>query len=259
MDNSREITDISEYRLKRQRAGSARWILVLVFLIACTFAGYFFARSNFFAVQRIDVIGNENVPADRLRDLSGFKVGENMFSVTVADAEQWLLIEPGVQECKVQRKPPHRVVITVTEREPVAVMVVGSSLIEIDSGGRVLDRYSTSDYGSLPLISGVDLTDQGVVPGGIIDAKGIGSALEILNSLPEDAAGIGEINVLDEQSICLYTVSGVRIKLGDSSDFQEKYLIYSNILADHQANDPKLIDYIDVSIPDDPAIKYREP
>ena len=180
-------------------------------------------------------------------------------SVTVADAEQWLLIEPGVQECHVQRKPPHRVVITVTEREPVAVMVVGSSLIELDSGGRVLDRYSTSDYGSLPLISGVDLTDQGVVPGGIIDAKGIDSALEILNSLPEDAADIGEINVLDEQSICLYTVSGVQIKLGDSSDFQEKYLIYSNILADHQANDPKLIDYIDVSIPDDPAIKYREP
>ena len=69
MDNSREITDISEYRLKRQRAGSAKWILVLVFLIACTFAGYFFARSSFFAVQRIDVIGNENVPADRLRDL----------------------------------------------------------------------------------------------------------------------------------------------------------------------------------------------
>ncbi|MBQ6536090.1 MAG: FtsQ-type POTRA domain-containing protein [Firmicutes bacterium] len=258
MENSREVTDIREYRLKRQRAGSARWILVLVFLIACMFAGYFFARSDFFAVKQIDVIGNEHVDADRLRDLSGFKVGENMFSVTVSDAEQWLLIEPGVQECEVTRKPPHRVIITVKEREPLAVMVVGSSLIEIDAAGRVLDRYPTANYGSLPLISGVDLTGQGVVPGGVIDAKGVDSALEILEALPPDAADVGEINVSDPQSICLYTVSGVQIKLGDSSGFEEKYLVYSNILADHKANGGKMIEYIDVSIPEDPAIKYLD-
>ncbi|MBR5429882.1 MAG: FtsQ-type POTRA domain-containing protein [Firmicutes bacterium] len=254
----RDITDIGEYRLKRRRAGSARWILMLVFLIACMFAGYFFARSGFFAVQRIDVVGASSVSADRLRELSGFKMGENMFSVTTSDAEQWLLIEPGVAECKVQRRPPHRIVITIKEREPAAVVLVGSSLIELDGSGRVLDRYPTTDYGDLPLISGLDLSDQGVVPGSIIDAKGVADALEILASLPAGVTDIGEIDVSDPQSICLYTVSGVRIKLGDSSSFPEKYLVYSNIITDHQANGSRLIDYIDVSIPEDPAIKYRD-
>lgn len=256
MEKARDITDISEYRIKRQRAGSARWILVLVFLIVCMFAGYFFARSGFFAVQRIDVVGNQSVPAQRIRELSGFKVGENIFSVTTADAEQWLLIEPGLREARVRRHLPQRVVITVTERQPAAVMVAGSSLIEIDGTGKVLSRYSQVEYNSLPLISGVDLSGQGTVPGGLIDAEGVSAALEVLASLPEDAVGIGEINVADPQSIRLYTVDGVRIKLGDSSDFQEKYLVYSNILADHQANGSRLIDYIDVSIPEDPAIKY---
>lgn len=259
MENSREITDISEYRIKRQRAGSARWILVLIFFIACMFAGYFFARSGFFTVQRIDVVGNENVPDDRLRELSGFKVGENIFSVTVSDAEQWLLIEPGVKESRVQRRLPHRVIITVSEREPAAVMVVDRSLIEIDGGGRVLDRYPSTDYGDLPLVTGVDLTDQGVVPGSIIDAKGIDSALRILNDLPDNASDVGEINVADPQSICLYTLSGVQVKLGDSSSFPEKHLVYSNIIADHQANGGKMIEYIDVSIPEDPVIKYLDP
>ena len=256
MDKSREITDIGEYRIKRQRAGSARWILVLVFLIACMFAGYFFARSAFFTVQRIDVVGNATVPAERIRELSGFRVGENIFSVTVSDSEQWLLIEPGVLQARVQRKLPHRVVITVQERQPVAVMLVGSSLIEIDGTGRVLSRYSVVGNVSLPLVTGVDLSDQGTVPGSILDAEGVAAALEVLVSLPEDAHGIGEINVADVQSIRLYTVDGVQVRLGDSSDFQEKYLIYSNILADHQANGSRLIDYIDVSIPEDPAIKY---
>ena len=258
MAKSRGITDIGEYRLRRQRAGSARWILVLVFLVACMFAGYFFARSGFFAVQRIDVVGNQNVDADRLRELSGFKVGENIFTVSTTDAEQWLTIEPGVAECRVQRRLPHRVVITVKERDPAAVILVGSSLAELDVTGRVLDRYSTTDYGSLPLISGLDLSEQGLVPGSIIDAKGIEDALTILDSLPANAGNIGEINVADPQSICLYTVTGVRIKLGDSSNFQEKYLVYSNILTDYEANGGRLIEYIDVSIPEDPAIKYLD-
>ena len=96
------------------------------------------------------------------------------------------------------------------------------------------------------------------IPGGVIDAKGVDSALEILEALPPDAADVGEINVSDPQSICLYTVSGVQIKLGDSSGFEEKYLVYSNILADHKANGGKMIEYIDVSIPEDPAIKYLD-
>ena len=158
----------------------------------------------------------------------------------------------------VQRRLPHRVVITVKEREPAAVILVGSSLAELDVTGRVLDRYSTTDYGSLPLISGLDLSEQGLVPGSIIDAKGIEDALTILDSLPANAGNIGEINVADPQSICLYTVTGVRIKLGDSSNFQEKYLVYSNILTDYEANGGRLIEYIDVSIPEDPAIKYLD-
>lgn len=243
-----EITDIREYRAKRRRAGSTRWVLLLVLLIACLFAGYFFARSDFFTIAEIEISGADHIDGARLVELSGFAVGNSLFSVTPRHAEEWLRVEPRVKSAVVKRRWPDTVYIEVTERQPVAMLNAGLVMIEIDVEGRILDRYRVVKDVALPLISGVDLSDTPNVAGSWVDGEDIAAALAILAALPPDAAGIGEINVANPQFIKLYTVGGTEIRLGDSADFAEKYLAYSTILEDAQRNSGKLIRYIDVSI-----------
>ena len=239
------IVDISEYRAKRHRAGSIRWILVLVFFIVCLFAGYFFARSDFFAVRQFVVEGNSQITDERIIELSGLHIGENIFSLTPAKVESWVKIEPCVKEVKVKRSLPGIVSISVVERQAVAIIDIGAAFVEIDNTGRVLDRYRLVSSANLPLISGVAVTE--AIPGITVRGEGLEEALNILRSLPPDAEDIGEINVANPQYIRLYTISGTEIRLGDSSGFADKYLVYSNILKDHKSNRGAALEYIDVS------------
>lgn len=243
----RGIIDIREYKARRRRAGNIRWILILIFLIVCLFAGYYFARSDFFTLRSFVVEGNAKVDDERIIELTGMHIGENVFSITADTAEQWVKIEPKIKTVEVSRRLPGTVVIRVEERQAVAVMNVGGAIVEIDDTGKVLSRYRLVTGAELPLISGVDLKGAGAIPGATLAGEGMAEALNILNSLPEDAADIGEINVSNPQYIRLYTISGTEIRLGDCDNFADKYLVYSNILKDHEKNGGAVLEYIDVS------------
>lgn len=257
MRQNNGVTDINEYRYRRRRAGSIRWVLILVLLLACAVAGYFFAISDFFAVRYIEIAGADQVSRERVAELSGIEMGQNIFSVDIAETAQWLSIEPRIKTAEIKRRLPATVLIEVQERRAVAMLNLGRNLVTVDSEGRVLERALVLTEQTLPLISGVETPDAGMMPGGFIDGAGMDTALEILAALPSGAEGIGEIDVGDAQDVRLYTVSGIEIRLGDSSDFAAKYLVYSNIIKDNQEKNEKPIDYIDVGISTVPAISYQ--
>ena len=66
--------------------------------------------------------------------------------------------------------------------------------------------------------------------------------------MPDDAEDIGEINVADTQYIKIYTVDGTEIRIGDSDNFDEKYLLYNYDFIREERKEEKAIKYIDVSI-----------
>ncbi|MDO4580979.1 MAG: FtsQ-type POTRA domain-containing protein [Bacillota bacterium] len=244
----------STYRSKRFAVANTRWIMIVVFFVVCVFAGYFFSLSGFFAITDIEVYGNDSVDEQRILELSGVTEGMNIFAVNDAAVAAWLSIEPRIAEAKVSRRLPSTLTITVVEREARAMLSVGAAFIEIDERGYILDRYTALSQQSVPLLSGVSDISEALIPGCVVEGEGMAEALEIIAALPEHAEDIGEINVADPQFIKLYTVTGVEIRLGDSSDFAEKYLLYSSILADIQQSGRQDLQYIDVSIIAKPVI-----
>ena len=162
-----------------------------------------------------------------------------------------------METAHITRRLPNKLVIEVTEREAVAYMLVNGKLVALDNTGRVLERYESWSALDLPIISGVDLQEYGSLPGVTIGGEGMEAALEILRSLPEDAEDIGEINVANPQFIKLYTVSGIEVRLGNSEDFQDKYLVYSSIIQDNRMEQNPPLAYIDVSIVAKPALTYQ--
>ncbi len=258
MAREQRVTDINVYRNQRRKIKNVRWVSIPVFLVACLFAGYFFALSGFFGINNIIIVGNTAVTDEEIIALAGIEKGMNIFAADAAVLSQMIPIEPKIQSATIEKKLPGTIKIIVTEREGVAMMNVGRAMVEIDSAGRIIDRYTRVENASLPLLSGVDTTDQGLIPGSYLEGGQITAALEILQYLPEDAENIGEINVADVQLIKLYTSSGIEIRLGDSSNFQEKYLYYNTILDEQERKGAKKIRYIDVSIVTKPTINYYD-
>ena len=257
MATKQSVTDINIYRNQRRRRKNVRWVLIPVFLVACLLAGYFFAVSGFFAVNNIVIEGNTRVEDEEIINIAQIEKGMNIFAVNSNALEQFIPILPRVKSAVLKRKLPCTVIITIEEREPVALINVGKATLEIDAEGRILDRYLTIKDSSLPLVTGIDTTDQGLIPGCFITGEQIETALEILSSLPENADDIGEINVADTQFIKIYTISGTEIRIGDSRDFDEKYLLYTTIIEENQRKEEAAIKYIDVSIISRPAIAYE--
>ena len=75
MANRRQVTDINMYRNQRRRSKNVRWILIPVFLVACLFAGYFFAISGFFSVDNIIIVGNTNVADEDIINIAEIEKG----------------------------------------------------------------------------------------------------------------------------------------------------------------------------------------
>ena len=257
MANRRQVTDINMYRNQRRRSKNVRWILIPVFLVACLFAGYFFAISGFFSVDNIIIVGNTNVADEDIINIAEIEKGMNIFAVNDKALEQNIPILPRIQSATLERKLPGTIKITVVEREAIALINVGKAMAEIDAEGRILDRQLTVNNTGLTIVTGVDIEEQGIVPGCFLTCEKINTAIAILTSLPDDAEDIGEINVADTQYIKIYTVDGTEIRIGDSDNFDEKYLLYSTILLENERKEEKAIKYIDVSIISKPAFAYE--
>lgn len=257
MTARRPIADISMYRNQRRRHKNVRWVLIPVFLVACLLAGYFFSISGFFAVRTIVISGNDNVADEDIINIAQIEKGMNIFAVNEQALEQNIPILPRIMSATLERQLPGTIKITVVERQGVAVLNVGKAMAVIDGEGRIIDRQRQTDVFDLPIVTGVDIDDQGVVPGCFLSGEQIETALEVLTALPEDAEDIGEINVADIQYIKIYTADGTEIRIGDSQNFGEKYLLYSTILQENERKAEKAIDYIDVSIVNKPTFAYE--
>ncbi|MDO4732369.1 MAG: FtsQ-type POTRA domain-containing protein [Bacillota bacterium] len=257
MNQNAKITDISTYRKARRRAGNIRWVLILVFLVACMFAGYFFSLSSFFSIREVVVSGNSLVSEQRILELAEVHKGANIFSVDLKSSSAWICIEPRIKSAELRRKLPNQLLIQVEEREAVACMMSADFLLEVDAEGRILQRHRSWSGLELPLISGVELPYSESMPGICVERRGMEEALTIIRSLPDDAEGIGEINVSNPQFIKLYTLSGVEIRLGDCEDFHKKYGVYTGILLDNEMEQGRPLRYIDVSIIDKPTFAVK--
>ena len=259
------LTSINQYRayreqkerLRRRRNLRFSMVLCLVFWLACLVGGYFFALSSFFAVSQIKISGNATISDDRLRELSGIDIGQNIFAVDMQKVEDWLKIDYMVKEAKVSRQLPATLKIDITERTSCAIVVAGSSFAIVDSQGMVIKRLREISEADLIYISGVDGVQGGLMPGEKLDNEQMTTAIEVIQQIPQlvaESSGIGELDVQDPQKIKLYTKAGVEIRIGSSANFDEKQIVYTNIINDLEKN-KKLdnIRYIDVSLPDRPV------
>ncbi|MCL2179390.1 MAG: FtsQ-type POTRA domain-containing protein [Cystobacterineae bacterium] len=112
-------------------------------------------ESPFFALNKIEVEGNERVVEEELLRLAGLREGENLFQLDEAKAQQAVLTHPWIKSATLEKRYPKTLRIRLTEYREVAILALGD-LYLLDEEGKPFKRIQPSEQINLPLVTGLD-------------------------------------------------------------------------------------------------------
>lgn len=146
-----------------------RWFaLGLVVLLPVSYGGYRLARyalhSSRFELRSADdvtVEGNQYVSREEILNALGLpvsgasKVGANVFRVSLEQMRKRVETIAWVRSASVARAYPHRLVVHVVERDPIAFVNVGGAVKLMDADGVLLEKPDKGTF-AFPVVGGLD-------------------------------------------------------------------------------------------------------
>ena len=172
----------SPHKRKHKKKHYLLRILIVLVLIA---GAYLVSQLDYFNVDGIAVIGNEEVTDAVVIKLSESKMGESVFNVHPLLVQHKIKKNLYIESVNVNRKPPDKVEIIVKERSLLAQFHKDAKFVVTDSEGMVLDI--TKKEHQATLIEGVRVT--GAEKKKTIELKetqGLERALDLLNTTAEN-------------------------------------------------------------------------
>ena len=121
-------------------------LVIAGLIILPTFYGIHYAynqpeASPYFEVEKIEYQGLIYLNQEKLDSLVLVSLPKNILHVDLGQLRSLVETESWVQEAKIRRKLPNRIIISITERQPVAVAAIDNELYVVDSNGVVLAPY----------------------------------------------------------------------------------------------------------------------
>ncbi len=227
----------------RPRGRPRRGVLLAVAVAAVTAAGvavWALWFSSLLTLRVVRVRGGAILPAEQIEQVADLPVGRQLARLDVGAAQRRVATLAPVAQARVRRDWPHTVVITVVEREAVAVTPTSDG--RFDEVDRTGVRFNT--VGRPP--PGVPL----IVPGpGGISHDALTAALGVATGLPESTLGrVRSISADGPNNVSLTLANGATVRWGGADDGQRKAQVLA-VLLRYGAR------WYDVSAPDAPA--YR--
>jgi cell division septal protein FtsQ len=203
--------------LRRVLRGLA-WTVVV--LVPVAFAGYhvgpFLASSSLFRVdpaKDVDIDGNHFVAREEIVNVLGIPpvdsppgAGVNIFELSLDDKRRRVESISWVRSAVVNRVYPHRLLVHVVERTPVAFATVSGSIELVDSEGTLLAKPEKAFF-DFPIIAGLD---------SVGDARERKSRLALYHDFSQQLAGelpgsgwiISEVDLADSDDLKALLVQG---------------------------------------------------
>jgi cell division protein FtsQ len=135
-------------------------ILVGIAVMCIVLVGFFMCRhwacqSDLFRVCQVLVIGCDRVTEEEVLQLSDVTAQDNLLSLDLKSIATSIEAHPWVHTVEVKKKLPDRLMIRIKEHTPVALLN-SDKIYLVDEQGEIIERLSTEDTISLPIIAGID-------------------------------------------------------------------------------------------------------
>jgi cell division protein FtsQ len=222
-------------RQRTRRLVALRLVLIVAAVILLGLgAVWTLLYSHWLALQTVEVAGVDRLSSKQIERAAALPAGSALASLDLDAAADRIEQIPAVRSATLSRSWPHSVIITVTERTPVAVVEVDGVFRAVDATGAEF-KLKGGQHG-LPKLA--------VDPGsGALD-----DAAEVVGSLPaEISQRVTEVRADSIDSITLALRSGDQVLWGSPDASSRKAQVLA-VLLRHQATQ------YDVSVPNQPTI-----
>jgi cell division protein FtsQ len=187
----------------------------------------------YFRVGEVEVEGNRKITKETLLSLTVMEGMPNLFSVNLEEIVKRLESHPWIEQVRVRKVFPNKILIQIEERKPMAIIQL-EELYYIDARGEIFSPVGDKDEYNYPYLTGLTRTILEKDP--IEATRLITKALELLRIVDQEKVppleDISEVHMEKVFGIHCFTKSeGVEVKMG-WEDFGEKLKRLSLIWSD---------------------------
>jgi len=241
----------------------------LLCVIVATALGYGAVRGANdprFRVGPVQVEGNLRTTTAEVQRAAALARSQNVWLINRTALRLRIEALPWVQSAAVGVSWPNAVRIAVTERQPVArVMLASSALSEepirqqalIDKTQRVLalEPWTKDRFGDPPLLLIEPAPSDAVRPGLRLSQPEVGAALQALTALQALHLEISEVAIARATGISARADRDLHVLFGDNEDLAKKAALFQAIVA--KISTPRQVVYVDVRSLHAPTVLYR--
>ena len=203
---------------------------------------------------RVVVSGDTDITAFELQESGLLGSPVNVLQVNRNRLTEDLKNDLRISSVTIGYSFPANLDISLTKRNPLAEVMTQFGYGEIDALGQIVAMNSTASTESIPFISGVKLGN--ALLGDTLDNPGVIAGLSFLNAMtPNGRKRISEINVGNPDFLLAYTVDGIPVHLGNTSQMADKAKLAESMLKDIRDKNVNA-EFIDANV-DAPYIKTR--
>jgi len=218
---------------KKKRKSKGPWLVwLLVILSVVTWWSLY--QSKWFIAQEVTITGNSRLSAEQISAAAAVPIGNSLMSINPGAISEQLRALPEIKVATVERGWPHAILITVTERTPIAVAATATGFNLIDSEGMNAGVVAAPPAGLLVISAQPD-------------SPAMTNAIQALAAIPAEWAITG-LSAPTQDSVVATLGNGVVITLGSGERAADKVEVAQALME-------KGYTVINVSAPDAPTVK----
>ena len=244
----RKSYEKGEVRRFTRRSRSRRRLIIGGIALAVIFVTLIAVAvwSPLLALKQITIVGANRVDPAALQEALDDQLGTPLALIDLNRITDELAAYPLIRSYTTESVPPHTLVITIVERQPVGQVNDGTSFAVVDPAGIVIEHSGTRIAG-LPVIQAGDAS---------IANAAFASAIEVLLALPPDLlARVDTISATTKDDVTFTLAGGVQAVTWGSADRSE---FKARVLATLVATQPATAALeFDISAPDAPVVRSR--
>ncbi len=239
--------DARRQQVRRRSTTRRRVLLGLLALVSLLAASAWpLLHSRYFSARVLSVTGNTHTPSATILSAAGLADHPPMIDVHPSAVVAALRNLPWVASASVALHWPDGVALSVTERVPVAFVLEGSRVAEVDATGRVLALVASAPSGLVQLVS----VGTPGAPGTTVAPAA--PALEVLDALPVALQGLVTAAApTSSGGVDLALSDGVGVRFGPPRQLQAKFEDIASVVAGASLAAGSLLD---VTVPTYPAV-----
>ena len=198
---ARKSKDSSSFGPPRKKRGRAKKYTIYFVLLAliCITTGCVLSLTVFFQIETITVVGNDRYVNEEVAQVSGIRLGDNLFRFDSGEAKRQLeAAYPYFDEIYIHRRLPSTVAIEVTMEEPAVALETEEGFTLLSGEGKVLENGVSTLPEGLLRVRGLE--EYQYAPGSFLgEEEGQEENYQMLQSFRAamEATGLGNIGYLD--------------------------------------------------------------